>query len=179
MSQESVLDSNQDGGAILRDRFGGNIREYLQAIEQEKRLNQRKAAAVRLREFNRWRTMIRRCTDPTADSYPYYGGEGVAVCDRWLTFDHFFADMGPAPEGKTLDRIDPAGWYSPENCRWATPSEQEQNKRSKRAPRGSVTLIDGRWRALVRIKGQAKSRRFTQREEAVAWAEATAAQLSA
>lgn len=179
MSQESILDSNQDGGVILRDRFGGNIREYLEAIKREKQLNKRKAAAVRMREFNRWRTMIRRCSDPSADSYPHYGGQGVAVCDRWLTFEHFFADMGPAPEGKTLDRIDPEGNYSPENCRWSTASEQEQNKRGKRIARGSVTLINGRWRALVRIKGQAKSRRFQHREEAVAWAAKTANQLSA
>lgn len=81
--------------------------------------------------YGSWRSMKRRCHDPKHKSYPRYGARGVAVCDRWReSFESFLADMGPRPNGKTLDRFpNPNGHYEPGNCRWATPAEQARNRR--------------------------------------------------
>ena len=84
-------------------------------------------------EYNAWRNMKIRCYDENHDSFEYYGGRGIQVCDRWLDdFAHFLADMGLRPDGCSLDRIDPDGNYEPSNCRWATVGEQARNKRSAR-----------------------------------------------
>jgi len=84
-------------------------------------------------EYRAWAAMVRRCTNQKADNYERYGGKGVSVCDRWLDFQNFLADMGAKPTAKhSIDRIDSSGNYEPENCRWATASQQCRNKRNNK-----------------------------------------------
>lgn len=79
------------------------------------------------KEYAAWAAMHRRCDNPRNPNFPRYGGRGIAVCDRWARFDEFFADMGPCPPGLTLERIDNSKGYEPNNCKWATYSEQNRN----------------------------------------------------
>ena len=83
-------------------------------------------------EFRIWAGVIERCSRVGRHDFARYGGRGIRVCQRWLdSFECFYADMGPRPNGKTLDRIDAAGNYAPANCRWATFHEQRVNRVSK------------------------------------------------
>lgn len=86
-------------------------------------------------EYSRWRSMIRRCENPNQADYPRYGGRGISVWPEWRTdFTAFFLHLGPLPSPKhTLDRFpDQNGNYEPGNVRWATQTEQQNNRRNNR-----------------------------------------------
>lgn len=80
-----------------------------------------------------WSAMFTRCENKNAKTYKDYGARGISVCERWRKFENFLADMGERPQGTSIDRfpnID--GNYEPGNCRWATITEQNRNKRDTR-----------------------------------------------
>jgi hypothetical protein len=81
-------------------------------------------------EFKTWDSMLQRCLNSNYHGYKYYGGRGITVCERWKnSFQNFLEDMGEKPKGLSLDRINNNGNYEPNNCKWATHSEQMSNRR--------------------------------------------------
>ena len=122
------------------------------------------------------KNMKSRCYNEKDKRYPDYGGRGITVCDRWLSsFGSFYTDMGDRPAAAlSIDRIDNDGDYEPGNCRWATSSEQNINKRT---PRNNTSGCKGvywdnhhqKWRAQINIDGvQTNIGYFTDKMEAVA-----------
>lgn len=105
-------------GCLCRDRVSAEKRRH---------------GMDRTKTYYAWSGIKQRCRNPRNQMYRYYGGRGIDVCERWhSSFDAFLEDMGVAPEGSSIDRIDNDRGYEPGTCRWTTSKEQGRNKRNNR-----------------------------------------------
>lgn len=122
--------------------------------------------------YNTWRSMIRRCTNPSDKDYHRYGGNGIQVCDRWMDYKTFAVDMGEPNGDETLDRIDVYGHYEPNNCRWAGAQTQNRNVRVRANSQTGyvgVSMVGKKFMAKVTVNKKAYySKLFLTLEEAVA-----------
>jgi hypothetical protein len=118
--------------------------------------------------YRSWQSMKLRCLKKTHNRYNYYGGRGIKLCERWLSFGNFLADMGERPAGTSLDRINNDGDYEPGNCRWATQTQQVRNSsNAKPITIDGETLCISEWAERAGISPMALIARVRQATEAV------------
>jgi hypothetical protein len=110
-------------GCLKRNVLGDTTRKHGMANSR--------MTGYKNRTYGIWQAMRGRCLNPNNTRWESYGGRGIKICARWGDFKNFLTDMGEAPKGLTLERINVDGDYTPKNCKWATWLEQANNKRKK------------------------------------------------
>jgi len=102
--------------------------------------------------WHTWKSMLRRCNDPSRPDYYLYGARGISVCARWCDFRNFLKDMGEKPKGLSIGRKDNNLGYSPENCRWEDAITQGSNKRNNHlvTVRGETKTVS-QWARLLGV----------------------------
>jgi hypothetical protein len=113
------------------------------------------------REYKSWNSMLGRCRNPNDPMFQHYGGRGIQVCDRWQRFETFLSDMGPRPQAMSLERLDNTVGYTPENCKWATQTEQNRNRSITRwITFNGVTMCLTEWAQQLGMTKQALTKRL-------------------
>ena len=109
--------------------------------------------------YKAWVGLRQRCTNPNEPKYKNYGGRGIGYSDRWEKYANFLEDMGDAPVGYSLGRIDNNGHYTKDNCRWERPTQQANNRRmrednSSGTPGVTYSKLENVWIARGIYRGE-------------------------
>ena len=125
--------------------------------------------------YSVWDHMKQRCLNPNNSRYHQYGGRGIGICERWMSYENFLEDMGERPSKEfSIDRIDNDKGYSPDNCRWATATQQMRNQSIKSTNKSGVRGVHlssrgNRWIAQIAVNKKTKHLGcFLTKEEAIA-----------
>lgn len=120
--------------------------------------------------YTAWQNMMRRCYDEDNDQFERYGGRGITVCERWHDVELFSEDMGKRPSSLySIDRIRNSEGYGPDNCRWATKSDQAKNRRTTRLfTIGDKTLCIKDWARLWGVSSFVAKKRLSKEAAACA-----------
>lgn len=111
--------------------------------------------------YQTWYQMMQRCYNAKNKSYQDYGERGITVCQEWHNPSVFISDMGPRPEGTTLERKDNLLGYSATNCKWATAKEQQLNtRRTKLHTLNGVTDSESGWAKRLGMQQGTLSKRL-------------------
>jgi hypothetical protein len=116
-----------------KSNFSGYCKAHYRRKQRTGKLDEKRLISVRhgmssTRTHKSWRGLKERCLNPKHHRFKNYGGRGIKVCDRWISFQNFLYDMGECPSNKhSIDRIKNNEGYSKSNCRWATADQQAQN----------------------------------------------------
>ena len=130
ISETNLVREHTKSCGCLRSKIS---KESVKVMIESNRANGSPATTHGKRYESAWTTwshMLDRCNNPNCSQYSHYGGRGIQVCERWLKFENFYADMGDRPENLSLERTDNSKGYSPDNCKWATKKQQARNTRT-------------------------------------------------
>lgn len=129
-------DCGEQTKCLGSDLRSGNTRScgclHLEQMARFPKQTQKHGEGYQSPEYVCWHNMHKRCNDFGAPNFMYYGGRGITVCERWLEYENFLADMGRKPSpAHSIERLNNGGNYEPSNCVWATAKEQRANQRRR------------------------------------------------